>query len=186
MRKIIIVGLIIFGAILIINKQEKSDEEIRIRILANSNELNDQLDKIIVKEEVIKILENQNESKVKLNQKTVIEFSTKLKENLDSSLASKIKVEYKKTNFPAKSKNGKILKAGKYQTLLITIEEGKGKNWWSVLYPEFFEVEYDDNNEIEYKLYLKEYFKSKWKICENAYNRLHKKQNNSIISITEN
>lgn len=158
MKKIVIIIAIIGFVILAKNENVKTDDEVRVRILANSDELTDQLNKLIVKEEVIKVLK---ENELFINQDNIKDFEKKLKKNLNPTLASQIKVEYKKMNFPAKSQNGKILKAGRYQTLLITIKEGKGKNWWSVLYPEFFGVEYDDNNEIEYKLYIKEYFDNK-------------------------
>lgn len=170
MKKIVIIIVIIACIILFKNENSKTNDEIRIRILANSDELVDQLNKLIVKDEVIKILK---EDRMLINRDNINEFEKKLKNNLDMTLSSQIKVEYKKTNFPAKSQNGKILKAGKYQTILITIKNGKGKNWWSVLYPEFFGVEYDDNNEIEYKLYIKRYFENKWKIRENVHIYLH-------------
>ncbi len=156
MKKIIILLLIIIG-IVIINEKRDNQEEIRIRILANSNELNDQKEKIMIKEKTIQILSKETEIK-KMLENNLSKFKTSLKENLDETLFAKLKIEYRIVNFPAKTINGKIIKAGSYKTLLITIEEGKGKNWWSVLYPEFFGIEYDDNNEIEYKLYIKEYF----------------------------
>lgn len=156
MKKIIVLILIIIGLVLITEKSD-NQEEIRIRILANSNELNDQIEKITIKEKVMQIL-NQ-ESKIKeVLENNLSKFTNTLKDNLDETLFTKLKIEYRNVNFPAKTINGKIIKAGNYKTLLITIEDGKGKNWWSILYPEFYGVEYDDNNEIEYKLYIKEVF----------------------------
>lgn len=159
MRKILIIVLLIIGIVVLTEPEKKECEEIRVRILANSNQLSDQIDKIEVKEEVIKILQTFNQADLILMLKSNLSsLEDKIKANLPNALAQKIQVEYKKVNFPAKSVDGKMIKAGQYQTLLITIDEGKGKNWWSVLYPAFFNVEYDDNNEIEYRLYLKEWF----------------------------
>lgn len=156
MKKILFLILIILTISIL---KEKQTTEIRIRILANSDELCDQKEKIIVKETLIKILNNQNNI-TNLLENDLNKIKIELKQNLETNLFKKLKIEYKKVNFPAKSKNGKIIKAGTYQTLLITINNGKGKNWWSVLYPDFFNVEYDENNEIEYKLFLKEFLKN--------------------------
>lgn len=163
MKKIILIIILIIGIFVFFKKEE--NKEIRIRILANSNSLTDQLEKIVIKETIVKIIEND---KIALNSidKNIILINEKLKSNLDKELYNKLKIEFKTVNFPAKSVNGKIIKAGSYPTLLITISEGKGKNWWSILYPEFFGVEYDDNNEIEYKLYLKEILKINEKIVK--------------------
>lgn len=160
MRKIFIILLVIIGIVILTEPETKGSEEIRVRILASSDELSDQVDKIAVKEEVIKILQAFSQTELLMILENNLSFlEEKLKNNLSNDLAQKIIIEYKKVNFPAKSVNGKMLKAGKYQTLLITIDEGKGKNWWSILYPAFFNLEYDDNNEIEYRLYIKEWLK---------------------------
>ena len=39
------------------------------------------------------------------------------------------------TDFPEKSYGEYTFPAGKYQALQIVIGEGKGQNWWCVLYP---------------------------------------------------
>jgi hypothetical protein len=52
----------------------------------------------------------------------------------------------------------KIIPSGSYQTLVITLGNGEGSNWWSLLYPEYFNLTYDDFKEIEYKSYFLEKF----------------------------
>lgn len=162
MQKFIIIFLIIISVICFIPKRENS--EIRVRIIANSNELDDQINKIIVKEALVEIFEkyrNENITILIQNQIELIikELSTRLK----SELFETITVRYTNEIFPAKSINGKFLPSGEYNTLLIEIGDAKGKNWWSVLYPDFFEIEYDENNEIEYRIYLKDLFSNRQK-----------------------
>ena len=65
-----------------------------------------------------------------------------------------MKISYKETYFPPKSKNNTFTPPGKYKTLLIEIDNAKGSNWWSVLYPEFFNVDYEDFKEVEFKWYF--------------------------------
>ena len=47
-------------------------------------------------------------------------------------------------------------KEGYYESLVISIGDSKGDNWWCVLFPNFCLV--DTNNDHEYKLYFKEIF----------------------------
>ena len=44
--------------------------------------------------------------------------------------------------------------SGKYMTLLFIIGKGEGKNWWSILYPEFYGINYEDSDEIEYRSFI--------------------------------
>lgn len=127
-------------------------QELRIRILPNSNSEVDQKEKEIIKEALLEIfkeetikISNLDELKQKLNQKNL-------------NLIHEYKIEFKDVTFPSKTKNGKFIPSGTYKTLLITIGEGKGDNWWSVLYPEFFGVEYEDSEEIEYRSYIYDLF----------------------------
>ena len=57
-------------------------------------------------------------------------------------------------SFPAKSVNNSIIPSGLYPTVVITLGNGKGHNWWSVLYPEYFGLTYGDFDEIEYRSYI--------------------------------
>lgn len=61
--------------------------------------------------------------------------------------------------FPAKSYNGEFIPSGTYYTLLITIGKGNGNNFWTLLYPEYFNISFEDNNEIEYRSYIYDKFK---------------------------
>ena len=77
-----------------------------------------------------------------------------LKNELDKKIKINYKVELKETVFPAKVLKNEIIPSGKYMTLLITIGQGEGDNWWSVLYPEFYGVNYEDSSEVEYRSFI--------------------------------
>ena len=50
-------------------------------------------------------------------------------------------------------------KEGNYESLVITLGEGMGKNWWCVLFPPIclLEAEEDqESSEVEYKFFLQE------------------------------
>lgn len=104
-------------------------EEIRIRVIGNSDSEND----IKEKEEVVKYL---NEFILKdqiLTEEYFINNSLMIEEKLNEKF-SDIKVSYEKHTFYNKSYNGSVLNDGTYQTLLIRIKEAKGSNWWSSVF----------------------------------------------------
>ena len=68
------------------------------------------------------------------------------------------KAQVQKIVDEAKAYEEKIIQAGYYDTILITIDEGKGKNFWTLLYPEFFDISFDGENEIEYHSYFYDLF----------------------------
>ena len=157
MKKIVL--LLIF--ILIIFSIKFEEKEIRIRILSNSNSIVDQENKKLVKEILIKNFQNYEYNDVDSFIKNNIELiQDELINKIPRELNLVINVEYVKTHFPSKSLNGKFLSSGYYQTLLITINEGLGCNWWSILYPDFFDIGYDDFGEIKVKSYLIDLFKN--------------------------
>ena len=42
------------------------------------------------------------------------------------------------------------------ESLLITLGEGKGDNWWCVLFPPLCLVEAEESSEVEYKFFIQE------------------------------
>ncbi len=128
----------------------KDSTETRIRIIANSNSEIDQEDKIKLREALLEILTEKSPQLTEINPEEIKYSLSQKKININNQY----KVEFKQETFPAKVLDGQFLPSGTYMTLLITIGEGKGENWWSVLYPEFFGVSYEDDNEIKYRSYI--------------------------------
>jgi stage II sporulation protein R len=122
-------------------------KEIRIRILANSNSEEDIEEKYELRNALLDVL---YEKSIIINEKNL----TLLKNELDKKIKINYKVELKETVFPAKVLKNEIIPSGKYMTLLITIGQGEGDNWWSVLYPEFYGVNYEDSSEVEYRSFI--------------------------------
>ncbi|WP_249869334.1 stage II sporulation protein R [Oceanobacillus saliphilus] len=160
------------------------DEAIRLRILANSDNDDDQELKHLVRDRV-------NEQVTEWVQYiTDIEEARTLIESripeLEAIVASTIEeagdsndfhVEYgKNVTFPTKLYGSFLYPAGEYEAILITLGEGKGANWWCVLFPplcflDFFNgtsvaetetnddtVAAEDGEETEIKFFLFEWF----------------------------
>ena len=151
MKKLIFVGIIALLCVLIPNK----NEEVRVRIISNSNEEIDLENKLLVKEALVKIFKNYTYRNIdEFLQNNLQKIEKDLEEELPHELFCLLKISYKETYFPPKSKNNSFLTPGKYKTLLIEIDQAKGSNWWSVLYPEFFNTSYEQFKEVEFKWFL--------------------------------
>lgn len=146
-----LISLIILGGCTYIDNQQE-----RIRILANSNSLEDIKEKEILRDALLDIFYKENIEDIKNNISTIND----LLKNKNLPLKHNFKIEYKKVTFPAKTINNKFIPSGTYNTLLITIGKGEGDNWWSILYPEFFGINYGDSSEIEYKSFIYELLNS--------------------------
>ena len=143
---IIILILGIIGIFVIVNnnkKEEVPSAASRIRIIASSDSKLDQSEKQKVKTKIIDYLNKTSDA-----------YSLDEMKNVISTITTNFKIEEQKESFPAKSVNNSIIPSGLYPTVVITLGNGKGHNWWSVLYPEYFGLTYGDFDEIEYRSYI--------------------------------
>lgn len=146
---IILICVILFGVI----SENNEKERVRIRVVSNSNSYIDLYYKEEVKDLVCSVV-NADDTLKDIENK-LVNMNSLVKEygmnhNLD------IKVDLGITSFPPKELDGKIISGGKYQTLLITIGEGKGNNYWTLLYPEYFGITFEEiySGEIEIRSYF--------------------------------
>jgi stage II sporulation protein R len=115
---------------------------IRLRILANSDSPQDQALKRHVRDAVIAEMDrwpSKPQSLEEARDRLQSERSRmeQLAENtlLAHGSDQPVKVEYGMVSFPTKLYGDQVYPAGEYEALLITIGEGKGDNWWCVLFP---------------------------------------------------
>ena len=145
MKKLI--GLIIVIVLfMFINK----NDEIRVRIIANSNSKEDLEIKGEIKSKVEEFINTCNE-----------DYTTYIKDNIkylkdELNEISKCSVSFEKHIFMNKAYNDISLQNEEYMTLLVVIGEGLGDNWWTTLYP------LNDLNPttIKYKSWIKERIKN--------------------------
>ena len=157
MKKVIVLILVIFVLFLVF-KNDNNDDQIRVRVIANSDSYVDQKTKsevVSIMKNVIKADDSYDDVVLKLD-----ELDLKLQEYSNKNNVD-IDLEFKDTIFPAKSLNGKIIEGGVYKTILITIGNGKGKNYWSLLYPEYYGITFEDidSENIIVKSFIYELFK---------------------------
>ena len=119
------------------------DEAIRLRILANSDEEGDQELKRLVRDRVNETVTEWVEDITEVEEARSL-ISSRVPE-LEALVAQVIEeegdenafdVEYgEKVTFPMKLYGTYLYPAGEYEAILITLGEGKGDNWWCVLFP---------------------------------------------------
>ena len=132
-RNSLFILIISFIIIIVCNGCTSNKDTLRLRILANSNSEIDQANKLEVKE-VVKLIYEENPNI------GIQELEQMIKERINKDYKQTIKVEYRNESFPAKSYNQEFIPSGTYPTIVITIGEGKGKNFWTLLYPDFFNI----------------------------------------------
>ncbi len=140
-----------------------SSNVIRLHIIAQSNEKNDQALKLKVRDAIINntkdiFLENKNIKDAKLSIKNNTEFlkSVAKKEIQKNGFDYDVNVTFGKSDFPTKVYNNIILPKGSYDALKIEIGNAKGKNWWCVMFPPMCFTEHSTGQlDIESLNYLK-------------------------------
>ena len=170
MKKLIVVGLIIFLFYISMSKVNSKefkipDEAIRLRVIASSNSNRDQQ----VKFKVTDTMENVIYELLK-NAKGVEEARKIINDNMnyiDNKVLETLQkekyplsyeIKYGLNFFPEKKYKGVTYSEGYYESLVVTLGEGKGNNWWCVLFPPLclMEAEETEKEEVEYKFFIKE------------------------------
>lgn len=173
MKKIILIFLAGLSIFMFYSKAKEKesvripDSAIRFRVLANSNSPRDQKIKEDVRDKMQKelyaILENSKSTK---EARSLIVNNM---DNFDNILSEEMKdkeysydIDYGMHEFPKKTYKGITYEAGEYESLLVTLGEGEGDNWWCVLFPPLCLLEAEesmDTSEVEYKFFIKEIIK---------------------------
>lgn len=152
-----------------------SENLLRFHILANSNSPEDQALKIKVRDHLSKTIfsltENskdalETEKIIEKNKEFIIEEAEKFikKEGYDYE----VNIETGNFYFPTKQSLNRTLPAGEYEAVKIIIGEGKGDNWWCVLFPPlcFSDSEVKVKNEYSTEKEDTEQFTVKFKIVD--------------------
>lgn len=141
------------------------NEAIRFRVIAASNSQEDQQ----IKQKVKQVL--QEDLTTLLQESSSIEDTrTILKNNisrfegiitrtlLQNQADSLFKVHYGLNYFPEKVYKDIVYPSGYYESLVVTLGQGTGDNWWCVLFPPLclMEATETETSDIEYKLFVKD------------------------------
>ena len=116
-------------------QKQVSEEVLRFHVLANSDSAEDQDVKMKVKEKVLDYMKTELSGDESLDE-TKEWVATHLREieEVAGSIAP-AKAYLTICEFPVKTYGDITFPAGTYEALRIEVGEGKGENWWCVLYP---------------------------------------------------
>ncbi|MDQ0207053.1 stage II sporulation protein R [Alkalicoccobacillus murimartini] len=168
-------------AIAAFHHEVSQEDAIRLRILANSDSISDQKLKREIRDKV-----NQSITEwvtgIESKQDAMDVISSKLHEIeaiVESELENRginqlFEVDFEQVDFPTKLYGNLVYPAGEYQAVLITLGEGKGENWWCVLFPplcfidmeqseavpaEEVEADIQPEKEVEVSFFFVDFFK---------------------------
>ena len=115
---------------------------IRFHVIANSNSEYDQNLKLKVRDEVLKYMipklkdcKNIDDSRkvIKENNESILNVANKVIK--EQGYDYEVKGSLSQVNFPIKSYGNITLPQGTYEAYRIIIGNGKGQNWWCVMFP---------------------------------------------------
>lgn len=161
MKKTVIILAIIIG-ILSVNKTETiiiPKEAIRFRVIANSNKESDQ----IIKKKVVNNLKKNikkiqttslTETRNNIN-KSLPDFKSVVEETLKNEHIN-YTIDYGMNYFPEKEYKGIYYEEGEYESLVITLGEGIGDNFWCLLFPPLCLIDEEETTDVEYTSLIKE------------------------------
>ena len=159
MKKIVFLTISVVIGILVYQKNDEiiiPSDSIRVRIIANSNNIEDLYKKKKIKEEIKKDLYDlvKNVSNSEDASKSIENNLDKIN-NLVSSKTNDFNITYGMNYFPKKTYKGVLYNAGNYNSLVITLGKGLGENWWCVLYPPLCMIdENETTSDVEYRSFV--------------------------------
>ena len=159
---LIILTYIIIGNVIASN-DIIPDDAIRIRVIANSDSEYDQDIKLKVKNvleyDMYNLLKNTKE--LKEARKLIKNNLNNVENNIDTLLQKEkyplgFNVNFGLNYFPKKEFKGITYKEGYYESVVVTLGEGLGDNWWCVLFPPLCMIEAEESTDVEYTTIVEE------------------------------
>ncbi|MBI6874054.1 stage II sporulation protein R [Clostridium aciditolerans] len=138
-------------------QQDIASKIIRFHVIANSDSKSDQALKLKVRDKVLEYIQPKlkksksiEESRriIKENDKQIIDIANKTIK--DNGYSYSVKTTLSNENFPIKTYGNITLPQGKYEAYRIIIGEGRGQNWWCVMFPPLCFVDIT-KGEVSYK-----------------------------------
>ena len=131
------------------------EDAIRIRVIANSNSDEDQKLKKEIKNELeIFLYNNLKDVDNVENADKIIKKELPNVKKLIGKYTDNYKINYGLNYFPEKEYKGIKYKDGEYKSLVVTLGNGLGDNWWCVLFPPLCLLEAKESTDVEYHSYV--------------------------------
>jgi len=128
------------------------DNLIRLHVIANSDHQQDQAVKYKVRDRIVEILKEQltgvqnyqEAREVIMNNRTQL-IAAAQEVVAAAGLTYPVRLEYGRFDFPLRAYGKLILPQGEYEAVKVVLGNGKGANWWCVLFPPLCFVDISGN-----------------------------------------
>ena len=120
-------------------KAEKK-ECVRLHILANSDSEADQLVKLKVRDALLERMRGEELASKREAEERIRLIGPELRDIAEEVLAASgfdygVSLQTGVFDFPERDYGGEVYPAGEYSALRVILGEGKGRNWWCVMFP---------------------------------------------------
>lgn len=165
-----------------IQQKHIAEKLIRFHVIANSDLTYDQKLKLKVKDGVLEYISpklqkcksiDESRKVIKANDGAIKGIANKIIKENGYNYSVNTKLSYE--NFPIKTYGNISLPQGKYEAYRIIIGEGKGQNWWCVMFPPLCFIDIT-KGQVAYNETEKE---MKSVLTENEYNIIDNGMNNN-------
>lgn len=165
LKKVIVVLFLVSLAFLFSNHEEEiiiPNKAIRFRVIANSDSVEDQMKKMEIKSAVEKEVYTLINGEGNISQvRNIIEDNMDTIKDIVEEYNVPYNINYGNNYFPSKTYKGIMYPAGNYESLVITLGNGVGSNFWCVLFPPLCLIDNskEDISDVDYQLYVKKLLK---------------------------
>lgn len=146
MKKTICVILIVcvIAALFSLHKDTDKSSIFRLHIIANSNSESDQSVKLLVRDAILdverqlfseKAVEDAKDARNLLMQNAKMLHTAAQERLSENGKAYSVKLSVGTYAFPDKTYGDTTYPAGDYNALRVVLGDGKGENWWCVMFP---------------------------------------------------
>lgn len=172
MKKIVVIKflilLILVGAMFMPTEKQENYEYLRLHIRANSNSSQDQFVKHEVKSTMVEFLTPYlcDIATKKEAVKTIEEMRPLITSKCEKVLRENgfnysVNIKIDNEFFPTRTYANTTLESGFYDAVIVELGEGKGDNWWCVMYPPLCFVNKNETvSQIKYKSKVYEWIQS--------------------------
>ena len=172
MKKILILLALISIILLYTNKRKEyvivPKESIRFRIIPNSNTAEDLYMKEKVKEGISDIITSLSKENINETRTNIVNNLPLLRNKVqnvfdENNYNQTFNINYGINYFPEKTYKGVKYQSGNYESMVVSIGNASGDNYWCVLFPPLCMMEAKESEKVEYKFFIKEiidHFKS--------------------------
>lgn len=133
---------VLFNILPIHGEEMLYDDTIRLHVKAASDTEEDQALKLKVRDSVLEVLSKHLNSvnDTQIAEKIIAENLSQIEAAAntaveESGLMCDVSVSFEREKYPERQYDNFTLPAGEYRSLRVTLGNGKGHNWWCILFP---------------------------------------------------